>query len=456
MNHLFRLISTEEAIIQYQIDEQLYESKEVFEDIVEGDSYFYLHEGDLLLNGHFILDTDQLTDTKDGKRIEGYIVTGDLTVTGNIINEEGDYGPALYVTGDVSCQSMLLGGSPVHITGNVTAAEVIMVHYNHGWMKCPGVFTAPVYIGDDYHFIPAQKHISLFYMNDRDPASPPENAWESDEDDDYLLPPVLQQVLNNPLTITPDELRRDLAAGEAVLQPQERNAEYWRRKVAHNWGDLRRAPMEFRTREICLQALQVTPAVLAWFPPALQQPDIYMQALDKFPAALQYFPASLVNEEVAAIAVHKHGKALRYLPEQLITRELCYTGAANGATLQHDIPEHFYEPALLLMVISHNDYEMQYVPAAMISEDLLVAYVKVGRGAYLDKYCNEGGVSKARVLERVVEDGPAYLENLFGWHLSPAVYNAAQQQYDNDTYQREWQAITQRYATKIDRVRKQL
>lgn len=455
MNDLFRLISTETAITQYQIDEKIYESKEVFQDMVEPDNHFLLHEGDLLLSGHFILDTDQLADTYKGKWIAGYIITGNLKVTGNVINEEGDYGPALYVAGNVSCQSMLLGGSPVHITGNITAEEVILLHYNHGWMHCRGMITTPVYIGDDYHFIPEHKSISLFYNNDRDPASPPEYRWELDEDDNYLLPDVLRKALNNPLTTCLEELRRDLAAGEAVLKPQERDAAYWRRKVARNWGDLRRVPMELRTREICLPALQLTPVVLEHFPPSLLLPEIYMQALDKFPAALKYFPDNMLDASLAREAVGKHGKALRYLPSHLITKELCYIGAANDATLQFDIPEQFYEPDLLLTVISRDDREMLYVPPALVSEDLLVAYVKVGRGAFLDKYCTGSGVSKARVLERVVEDGPEYLEHLFGWHLSPAVYDAAQKQYDNDTWRNEWIAINERYGPKINRIRKQ-
>ncbi len=132
MNDLFRLISTETAITQYQIAEKIYESKEMFHDIVESDNHFLVYEGDVLLSGHFMLDTDKLADTYKGKWIAGYIITGNLTVAGNIINEEGDYGPALYVAGNVSCQSMLLGGAPVHITGNITAEEVIMLHYNHG------------------------------------------------------------------------------------------------------------------------------------------------------------------------------------------------------------------------------------------------------------------------------------------------------------------------------------
>lgn len=84
MNDLFRLISTETAITQHQIDEKVYKSKEMFHDIVEPDNHFLLHEGDLLLDGHFMLDTDQLADTCRGKWIAGYIITGNLIVTGNV------------------------------------------------------------------------------------------------------------------------------------------------------------------------------------------------------------------------------------------------------------------------------------------------------------------------------------------------------------------------------------
>jgi hypothetical protein len=401
----------------------MYESKEMFEDMIQTDDRFYLHEGDLVLDDHFILDADNLQ-----KGIAGYIINGNLQVQGNIINEEGDYGPALYVKGNVECRSLLIGGAPVHITGDVTAEEVIMLHYNHGWMKCPGIFTAPVMIAEDYHFVPDRKHISAFYYNDNDPASPEENDCFEDDTEEQHISANLQALLDNKLTTTFEELRYDLAAGETVLAPVERDMHYWRRKISRNYRDLKRVPAELRTPELC------------------------MQALGKSVSAIAHFPLALITPEMVKQAVSISGTALRYLPETFITSELCHMAATTGAIIDLDIPERFYDAALLQTLITHSDFQMERIPAAYITEDLLVTYVKTGRGAWLDKYCNIAGVSKEHILKRVIDEGVQYLENIFGWHLSAYTFAYAKSVYDNETYSKEWAEITNKYERKLERV----
>jgi hypothetical protein len=423
MNAIFDIIPLTDAIAKFRIDENIYESRDMFEDIVKADARFYLYEGDLALDDHFMLDADNLQ-----KGTEGYIINGNLKVKGNIINEEGDYGPALYVAGSVECSSMLIGGAPVHITGDVTAEEVIMLHYNHGWMRCPGMFTAPVMIGEDYHFVPDRKNISNFYYNDHDPASPKENeCFENDTMDQHISENLLA-LLDNKLTTTFEELRYDLAAGESVLRPVERNVHYWRRKISRNYRDLKRVPFELRTHELC------------------------MQALGKSVSAIQYFPSALITPELIEQAVNISGTALRYLPETVITRELCIMAAAKGAIIDLDIPERFYDDALLQILIRHSDFQMERIPLAYIKEELLVTYVKTGRGAWLDKYCDITGVSKERVLYRVIDGGVQYLENIFGWHFSADTYAYAKSIYGNETYSKEWTEITQKYKRKLERL----
>ncbi|WP_440134609.1 hypothetical protein [Chitinophaga sancti] len=408
MNTTFEIITLQDAIAQYRIHENIYESTEVFEDFIEADSRFYLHRGDLVLEKDLLLVLEL-------HGVAGYIIDGNLLVNGNIVNEEGDYGPVFYVKGNVVCRSLLIGGSPTHITGNVSAEEVIMLHYNHGWMKCPGLFTAPVMVVEDYHFIPDHKNISLFYYNDEESDNP--------EEED------IAEVLNNKLTTTFEELRYDLAAGEYVLSQLERDAQYWQKKVNHNYRDLKRVPPEMRTKELCLLAL------------------------NKSVSALEDFPPALITEEMVEYAVNKSGMALRYLPETLITRELCYKAAVNGAIINLDIPERFYEAALLQLLIQHSDWQMERIPVDCITEDLLVTYVKHGRGAWLEKYCTAAGISKERILQRVIEADVAYLENIFSWFFSADTFAYSQSLYDNEQYSNEWTAITTKYKRKLERLK---
>lgn len=399
------IITLAEAKEKFLIQQHMHEDAEMFEDMLDENSRFYVHTGDLVLDEHFILDTDTLP-----QGVAGYIIDGNLEVNGSIINEEGDYGPVLYVRGNVKCRSMLIGGSPTHITGNVTAEEMIMLHYNHGWMKCPGIFTAPVMIVDDYHFEPDEMNISGYYANN--------------EFDD-VISPDLQKLLYNKLTTTYEQIRYDLAAGEYVLRPGVQDAAYWERKVRHNFRDLERVPLELRTMALCMEALHIS---------------IF---------ALAYFPVNFLTPAVIATAVNISGMALRHLPDGLITKELCYTAATKGAVLDLDIPEQFYEPALIELIIQHGDWQMERVPPAYITEDLLVIYVKSGRGAWLDKYCTAAGVSKQRVLQRVIADGIQYLDKIFSHFFSAETYGYSKALYENDT---AWPAIIAQYQKKLERL----
>lgn len=424
----FQIVSAEQAMNQHQIQIKVLESEEAFMDMIGTDGFFYVHKGDLHLQGDLILDTDKLDNMPDGRPPLGFAVIGNLTVDGGVLNEVGDYGAVLYVAGNLTCRNLMIGGAPTRVEGDVCVEEVIMLHYNHGWMQCDGIFSAPVMIVEDYHLMPFRKEISRFYYNDNDTESPAANECVESEGSDPVISENLRALLNNPLTTDFEEIRRDLAAGESVLQPQERTLEYWRNKVRRNYRDLKRVPLEMRTANLCQEAM----------------------AYSIF--ALEYFPPGIITPELAIAAATKDGKALRHLPAEMITRELCYLAAKHGAILRHDIPERFYEHALLCTVIKENDWQMEHVPIVFITEDMLVLYVKAGRGAWLDRYCQQAGVSKQKVLERVMAEDIKYLENIFNWHLSATTYAYARQRYDKPEYAEPWKNFNERFARKIGRL----
>lgn len=424
----FQILTAEQALNQHQIQIKVLESEEAFMDMIGTDGYFYVHKGDLHLQGDLIIDMDRADNMPDGRPPLGFVVIGNLTVDGGVLNETGDYGPVFYVAGNLTCRNLMVGGAPTRVEGDVRVEEVIMLHYNHGWMRCDGTFIAPIMIVDDYHLMPFRKEISQFYYNDRDAESPEANECGESEDGYPVISENLRVLLNNPLTTDFDEIRRDLAAGESVVAPVERTLEYWRNKVRRNYCDLKRVPMELRTSNLCDEAMAYSVA------------------------ALKYFPPGSITPELAMAAAERDGKALRYLPPELITRELCYVAAKHGAILKYDIPERFYEHALLCNVIKVSDWQMEHVPVAFMTEDMLVLYVKAGRGAWLDRYCQQSGISKQKVLERVIADDIKYLENIFNWHLSASTYAYARQRYDKPEYAEAWNAFNERFARKIARV----
>ncbi|RAJ79034.1 hypothetical protein CLV59_10694 [Chitinophaga dinghuensis] len=428
MQHTFQLVPKTTVITRYQLDSRIFESPEAFHELTDPDTWYYLHEGNLNINGHFVIELDNLPEGPDGKHIEGYIIDGDLHVSGNIINDIGDYGPVLYVAGNITCQSLLIGGAPTRVTGDIIAKEMILLHYNHGWMKCDGVFRAPVMVVNDYHLPEANKNITQFYYNDRDPEMPAENECQEDDNGDDVISPNLSHLLNDQLTTTFEEIQQDLAAGETVLAPVERDANWYLQRVQRNYNDLKRVPTTYKTPELCHAALQKGIGALKYFPQAMLTPALAV--------------------EVAAI----DGMALRYLPDELITSELCHLAVKHGALLRSDIPEQFYDADIILQSVRYRDFQMEYVPVAYITEELMAEYVKIGRGAWLDRYCQSANISKERVLQSVIDSGFNSLEPVFSWHLSATTYQYAKAKYDTPEYRTEWDNLILRFGNKVKRV----
>lgn len=131
-----------------------------------------------------------------------------------------------------------------------------------------------------------------------------------------------------------------------------------------------------------------------------------------------------------------------------------YIAVNNGGLLKTDIPERFYEYELLLAALRKKDFQIEMILAIFMTEDMLVEYVKIGRGAYLDHYCKTYGISKQAVLYWVIAADIRYLQNIFGWHLSLHTYQYAKSLYDNEIHKAQWEAFLQQFSAKIQRVLK--
>ncbi len=101
--------------------------------------------GDCEVTGDLVLELGEGFVEEDG-----IIVKGNLKVTGNIINKSTDYGPFLFVTGNVTAKNLIAGGSEVVVLGNVTVTGVIFGFYNHGRIKITGKTKAKAIIASDH------------------------------------------------------------------------------------------------------------------------------------------------------------------------------------------------------------------------------------------------------------------------------------------------------------------
>ncbi|PAM92448.1 hypothetical protein B4N84_22300 [Flavobacterium sp. IR1] len=443
-NSSFILVSIKELKTQYPflIDHEGFDYFEEWED----DDFFLVANENVEIKGNFYLDLYEDQAKKwlakllnlpvkeiETKRIEGILINGDFSTSGSIINAEGDYGPYVYIAGNVNCQSMLLGGAYVEIVGNVQAKEVVMTYYNHGTFINSGCIDAPVFIVEDHNTTFAERKNNLFYYNDRANDFDPENAnVYDDESDEEIMSNQLRKLLENPLIETFEELQRDLERGELVLKqnnPPAKTYEYWEQRVKSNYRDLKLVPPQYKTAKLYQLALNITFH------------------------ALPYVEDDFITPELCEALVKKDGFAIREIPSQFITRELCFMAAESG-TLISLMSEDFYSEELILTTFRNGKHEpnINDVPSDFITENLLVEYVKIGKGLWLDKVCKENGKEKLTILKQVIDSDIKYLDTIFGHHFSKEVVDYAAFLYDNLEYKVEWESFVQKYNAKFERL----
>ena len=442
MQHsVFKLITIKEVktLYSFLIDHEGFDYFDEWED----QDLFLVSNEDMSFEGDFYLD---LYEDKEKKwlanilnlplkeiekiRIEGILINGNFSTTGTIINAEGDYGPYVYVNGNVDCQSLLLGGSYVEINGNVKAKEVVMTSYNHGNFKCSGIIEAPVFIVEDHYTTFAERKNDLFYYNDKTDDFDPKNACEYDDDlEENIISNELRKHLDNPLIETFEEFKRELENGELVLKqnnPPAKTYEYWQKRVMSNYRDLKLVPSQYKTRELCELALNIT-----------------FHALD-------YADPEFITPELCERLVIKNGFAIQKIPRRFITKELCFKAAQSG-TLISLIPIEFYSEELIVTTFKNGKHEpnINDVPSEFITETLLEEYVKLGKGLWLDKVCKDNGKDKLSILKRVIDSGIENLDAVFGNHFSKEIVEYASCVYNNEE---NWNKYVQKYKVKFKRL----
>ena len=443
-NSNFKLITIKEVKSQFPflIDHEGFDYFEEWDD----QDFFLIANEDVTFEGNFYLD---LYEDKEKKwlanilnhplkeiekiRIEGILINGNLSTTGTIINAEGDYGPYIFIKGNVDCQSLLLGGSYVEIMGNVKAQEVVMTSYNHGNFKCSGIIEAPVFIVEDHYTTFTGRKNDLFYYNDKTDDFDAKNSCEyDDEGEEDIISIELRKHLENPLIETFEELKRELESGELVLKqnnPPAKTYEYWQNRVSANYRDLKLVPSQYKTQELCELALNITFH------------------------ALQYVSQEFITRELCEKLVTKDGFAIQKIPNEFITKELCLKAAKSG-TLISLIPIEFYSEELILTTFKNGKHEpnINDIPSEFITDRLLEEYVKIGKGLWLDKVCKENGKDKLSILKRIVDAGIENLDAIFGNHFSKEIVDYAAVIYNNENHKQGWNNYVQKYKVKFERL----
>ncbi len=143
----YTVLSEKDAVARFNMRKLLasYGTKQPSE---YGSGIVRIYEGNLHVNGPLWMDFEKGSWVEPGH--EGMIVTGNLEVSGNILNTNISYGPFLLVLGNVSAENIVSGGAEFHIIGNADVKDAIVGVYNDGSLSIEGEVKARLVINYDH------------------------------------------------------------------------------------------------------------------------------------------------------------------------------------------------------------------------------------------------------------------------------------------------------------------
>ena len=101
-------------------------------------------EGDTVIDDDLVIDTDQSWVKRN--KICAVVCFGNLTVSGDIINNDEAFWPLLVVAGNLKVCNILKGGLPLLIWGDLTATGYIIPEYNDGPIRVGGNLSSAGYV----------------------------------------------------------------------------------------------------------------------------------------------------------------------------------------------------------------------------------------------------------------------------------------------------------------------
>ncbi len=306
---------------------------------------FLVYEGDLHVDGTFELDWESgwnngaifkliaaSQGTTIGKPINqlpatklcGLVVTGNLNVTGALINHDSNSGATLIVQGNLAARQASCGGAYIRIGRNATIADVLFAHYNDGELHIGGALFAKALIKDD-HFVSIAAN----------PKLEPQNKLQiidlreiHNGDDDEHVPKALKKVTGNPalgLSHILEALRK-CQSTTSLGKPQ--TSQDWKNVIWHDLHALRKLPQSLRTEEMYLSLLARDCT--------LPEPEIH--------ELVSKIPLNILSDRVRMAAFLLSPKSLLRLPSEFdlkIEYARCLSELANPESYLSEIPAHF-------------------------------------------------------------------------------------------------------------------
>jgi tetratricopeptide (TPR) repeat protein len=384
------------------------------------DSRIMLCEGDAFIDGNLVLDWTAgwqagtaLGCEPQATHISGFIVTGNLTVAGAIINRTPASGPFLYVMGRLNAMHLVGGGSEIQVQGDVRIEEVLYAHSPDGLLDFDGQLDVPVLLNEG----------KVLQVRGRTT-----NRWSGDSlgaedrtaidthDAKRPLTDTLRGLFANHYNVWADAVEA-IAEGGSVLRPSllrgaPRTADEWRTIIAKDPSRLSSVPEPLRDAPLCLLAVQHDGLMLQHVPDALRSP------------------------EICDAACTHNGKALRHVPMPLRTHALCLRAALKG-TQTHLIPEAVLDEPLACALVRHHGATFSSLPARLQNDRTVAAAINSGAVAAVPMVFQSEQAALFALHESV-----AACDKLPGYLVSQSVFAQAQKLYGRHP---EWTALVARH-----------
>ncbi|WP_099221819.1 DUF4116 domain-containing protein [Listeria costaricensis] len=455
------LIVGREAVKKYPLNQTFSQLSWFYERDIE--NYFVLVvNGDLEIDGDLILDKienenwgtncqkwlktvfhfENNAEMEKNYGITGLFILGDLHVRGSIINQNSDYGAALAVSGSVTADNLIAGGSSVIINRDAVIRACAYFYYNDGFAVIGENLHAQLAINDDHH-VEYTSNTSQFSYGEFADIDILSQSFEENEDGKRLLPEELKELLLADIFLWDDLLSR-LLSGKKVIKTGEieilDQAFYDRtfqdrlqREDSSSEELLGFIPKEFRSKKICEQAVARDPYCLAYVP----KEQITMALCE------QAFYSDKCGPQI-----------MEYVPMKFRTRALCMQAAKVRGVEISDLPEELQnDDELLLEMIQYNGYTFRGLPKEKIlapQVNYLFMLTALKKGSFsiiefalqeLDKY-EPSAHHIENFLKYVIDHGLKYFDKVPGYYVDKNLFQYAESSYQE---QPEWAIVKERH-----------
>lgn len=175
-------------------------------------------------------------------------------------------------------------------------------------------------------------------------------------------------------------------------------------EAIRNKAVLHFVPEEFRTAELCLEAVKHSEWNLQYVPKELKTLELCSLAFERNVRVITCFPEELITSELCLKVVKREGKALSCIPREFVTPELCTTAVEGNSEALCYVPEEYKTPELCLYASRQwNDLMkgpliLSWTPKEFFDKDLHIL--------------TEEGLRKKYSTEELLTSSNAYLRKL--------------------------------------------